>query len=376
MSSLVCEIVAIDDVLKHPNADRLDLVKVKDWLCVAGRNNPNEPKYKPGDKALYIPIDSVLPAHLEEYLFPVDGKMHLKKSRIKTEKIRGAISQGLVVDLTPEFDTVCGFDISAKKVGYDATSALGITKYEPPVEDMPQHMRTSSSTKVVNNPLFFKYTDIENLKNFGQRFEPGEAVSITEKLHGTSARYAKLPTSCRTWWKKVLRFFGFLPKEEFCYGSRNMQLQDRLRKKNFYPGDVYAKIAKQYGLANILQKGETLYGEIVGSGIQANYTYGCKQDEHKFFAYDVQKDGRYLSPGEFKIWCAQRNIPTVPLLYEGPFERAVVDQLRKGDSTIGGQKVREGVVVKPQTETTDHFGRKILKHISDEYLLKDQTDFH
>jgi hypothetical protein len=41
------------------------------------------------------------------------------------------------------------------------------------------------------------------------------------------------------------------------------------------------------------------------------------------------------------------------------------------------QKVREGVVLRPVVETKCHIGRKVLKLISDDYLLReDNTDFH
>ena len=59
------EVVAIDAILEHPNADRLEIAQVKGWNCVTGKG-----VFKPGDKCLYIPIDSVLPADLEAYLFP------------------------------------------------------------------------------------------------------------------------------------------------------------------------------------------------------------------------------------------------------------------------------------------------------------------
>lgn len=381
MSTLKVEIVEIESVEPHPNADRLDLVQVRGWRCVAGRKDPAVPLYKKGDRVLYIPIDSVLPPDLEEFLFPADGAIHLTKSRIRTIKLRGAISQGLVVDLTPELAKFCSTKspIYNLPVGTDVTEAMRITKYEPPEEEdsLPSGFgRVKREKKAVDNPLFQEYTKIQHLKDHYTRFAVGEPVSITEKLHGTSARYAKLPTFANTWWKKILKFFRLLPKVEFCYGSHRRQLQDRFNKKSFYPTDVWGKVAKALRLADVLGDGEALYGEIVGSGIQTGYTYGCAEGERKFFAFDVMIDGKYLDPADFRAYCAIKNIPTVPLLYEGEFHHGVADLLRKGDSTIGGQKVREGIVVKSQKEHTDHFGRKALKLINDEYYLKEQTEFH
>jgi hypothetical protein len=67
----------------------------------------------------------------------------------------------------------------------------------------------------------------------------------------------------------------------------------------------------------------------------------------------------------------------VPILYVGPFDIAKVKELTKGNSILApSQKVREGVVVKSIENQECYIGRKMLKFISDEYLLKDQSEFH
>lgn len=370
MSTLKVEVVKIDGVEKHPNADRLDIVQVKGWNCVTGKD-----VYKPGDECLYIPIDSLLPEKLEKHLFPEGSKIKLTKSRIKTIKIRQAISQGMVVDVSPELVSLYP-ELKNKKAGDDVTKILGVTKYEPPAASIPEGMRVNKQGKHGNNPDFTKYTDIENFKNHPAMFREGEPVYITEKLHGTSARFGLLPSVPTTFWQKLLKFFGLLPKLQFCYGSRNVQLQGKINKQIFYDTNVYGKIAKDYGIVSKLSPGEILYGEIVGSGIQANYTYGCKEGEHAFYAYDLKRDGHYVSPDVFLGFCRTRNIPHVPILHRGEFSLEDAKRMTKGDSTIGGQKVREGIVIKPETESTEWHGRKILKLISDDYLLKDQTEFH
>ena len=49
-----------------PEADRLDVVTLegKAWGVVTGRN-----EFKPGDRAVYFEIDSVLPADDERFVF-------------------------------------------------------------------------------------------------------------------------------------------------------------------------------------------------------------------------------------------------------------------------------------------------------------------
>lgn len=374
MSTLKAEVVTIDRVEKHPNADRLDCVIVKGWNVIAGREDPATPRYKPGDKCLYIPIDSILPADLEAYLFPPGSKITLSKSRVRTIKIRGAISQGMIVDL----EGLANFsaDFSQVSVGEDLTKRLGITKYEPPEDSVPSHMRAGQPPKA-SNPWFRKYTDIENFKNHNQIFEPFEPVYITEKLHGTSARYGMLPTAPRKWWQKVLKHLHLLPQYEFCVGSRNVHVNGGNEAKIFYDSNVYGKIAKQECLNEKLKPNEIVFGEIVGDGIQKGYTYGHGQNEHGFYAYDVMIDGQYLGPFEFIEWCDERAIPRVPVFHIGEFYESIARFHARGDSTIGGQKVREGVVIKPLTERNTCMGRKVLKLINEDYeLAKDNSDFH
>ncbi len=380
MSSLKVEVVKIDSILPHPNADRLEIAQIAGWTCVVQKG-----MHKAGDAVIYIPVDSVLPATVESYLFPPDSKVTLDKHRIKTIKLRGAISQGLIISLD-DYDYLIAHDprpnsyhsiVSSRLVyGDDVAIELGITKYEPPEKAQPAALRGNMVSPKKGNPLFHKYTDIENFKHYNTLFEDGELVYVTEKLHGTAARYGYLPTVADTWFKKIKKFFGLLPEYEFCYGSRNVQLQSKKQYNGYYPTDVYSNISRFWDFPQLLGKDYIVYGEIIGGGIQKNYTYGLGPNTHKLYVYDIQMNGEYLSPREFLAACAGYGLTPVPLLYIGPYSQATMDELRSGDSTIGGQKVREGIVIKPLIESKCYMGRKVLKYLNDEYLLKEQDEFH
>jgi RNA ligase (TIGR02306 family) len=151
----------------------------------------------------------------------------------------------------------------------------------------------------------------------------------------------------------------------------------------FWSGSSFYKAAEQYKLAEILKDGEVLYFEIYGSGIQKNYSYGCKEGEIKIVAFDVMvfnEDGtnRYLDSEEFKKFCDDRNIPRVPELYNGPYNFELIKKLTVGNSVMcPSQKVIEGVVIKPIKEEIGTMGRKKLKLISETYLDdKTNTDYH
>lgn len=365
MSTLEVKIVKIDEINSHPNADRLDLATIGGWQCVVGKDT-----YKAGDSCVYIPIDAILPEKLEYKIFPPEAKVKLEKHRIKTIRLRGAISQGLVVSLET-------LGLSADvKIGTDLREKLGITKYEPIVKGSPQQQGAARSKKQTN-PNFRKYTGIENFKNYIQLFEDGEEVSITEKVHGSNFRAGYVEAVADTFLKKIKRFFKLLPKYEFVYGSHNVQLQNKILHKGYYDTDIYGEAVNKYNLKDKLKPGEVLYGEVYGSGIQGKYTYGCKENEHKLAAFDLMLDGKYVDPPDFFTFCEDRGIPKVKELYRGPFSLAKAKELASGDSVFANQKVIEGVVIKPMVETLSFMGRKVLKLINDDYLTqKNLTEFH
>lgn len=365
MSTFSVEAVRIDNVAPHPNADRLELAQVKGWNCVVQKG-----RYRAGDLCIYIPIDSVLSPETEAKLFPIDSKVRLHNSRVRTIKLRGAISQGLIID-PAEFEATA--DV---RPGDNVADELGISKYEPPVDLSPQSGAAKAGRRQTN-PNFRKYTGIENAKNYPAVFEAGEQVSVTEKIHGTNFRAGYVPFYADTLWKKLKSLLGLAPKWEFVYGSHNVQLQSKFLFRGYYDKNVYAEAVFKYRLPDILKPGEVVYGEVYGDGIQKGYTYGCGAGERKLVLFDVMIDGAWQDPLVFDKWAGARDLPTAPVLYRGPFDLEKVRALTLGPSVLASaQKVREGVVVKPIFETMSYIGRKVLKFVSDEYLLKDQTDFH
>lgn len=368
MSTLKAEICRVDQLDMHPNADKLDIIQLKGWNCIVQKDT-----IKVDDLVLYIPIDSILPEELEITIFGENSKIKLDKHRIRTIKLRGIISQGLVVK--PEL-----LGLYKYKEGDDLTSLLGITKYEPPEELPNVYGKCNKIKKKYINSNFKKYTDIENIKNHPKVFNEEDVVHISCKLHGTSFRASWAKNEANTVWKKIKKFFGFFDEYEWLVGSRNVQLTYKNKNKYFYDSNVYTKTATQYNLKDKLQMGETVYGEIVGHSIQSGYTYGCKPGETKFYAYDIMKDGKYLDYKEFKHICQSRDIPIVPELYIGTYSQEIVTECTNGPSVIApeDQPIREGCVIKSTKEEISPFvGRKVLKSINSEYLLlKNNSDFH
>jgi len=377
MSKLIVEICMVDEIEKHPNADRLSIATIKGWKCIVGLD-----EYKVGDAVVFCPPDSIIPSNLiEKYKLE-----YLRKDgRVKTVKLRKCISQGLVFSLAVLTDgEPCRLKLGGivrnrdDKVihegfgwGTDVAKLLNITKYEPPEPTFQIQGRKKSRKH--RNILFDVYTDIENIKNYPDVFKEGEQVVITEKIHGTNFRAGTLPKNSRNIFEKIWNLFT--GKYEFVYGSHKVQITGHLGRKCFYGDDVYGKIAEKYKLKDIIPKDYIIYGEIYGHKIQ-DLTYGLKDIDVKFF--DVKYKGKYLGWNDFLEFCRIRQLPVVPIIEYGPFNKWIVKEKTTGTSVIDLQSIKEGCVIKPVVEDNHPMiGRKVLKSINAEYLLKkNRTEHH
>ncbi len=382
MSELHVEVCKVDNVQKHPNADRLSIVTVKGWNCITALD-----QFKQDQIVVYIPPDSIIPAsliddyHLYSEQEQEDGtkvkKTYFKttyedgSARVSNQRLRGLLSQGLLLNLTDD-------EIKKWPIGTDVAEAFGITKWEPKAASYNETIQAISKKKL--NPLFDKYTDIENIKNFNVVFEEGDEVVITEKVHGTNSRYGKLKIyngKNVSFFKKIYNWVMMKmgKTHEYVYGSHNVQLGCFSDYDNFYGDNVYAKISKKYKFNEIIPDDYILYGEIYGKGIQ-DLEYGL--DDIQFLAFDVKYNNEYLDYDKFVEFCTERSIPMVPLLYKGKFNNDLIDKYTNGNSTICKNQIREGCVVKSAKEANNiYVGRKVLKSISEKYLLrKNATEYH
>jgi RNA ligase (TIGR02306 family) len=375
MSTFAVKVVTVDKVEPHDNADRLEIAQILGWQVVVQKG-----VYKPGDLAIYIPLDAVLPVHLKEkYELPPDHK------RMKTIKLRGALSQGMLVPAE-----------AGHVEGQDVTEELGITKYEPPTRYLPANMRGTQRKAGIHDDRFIKYTGIENFKNYPKTLEEGEEVVVTEKIHGSNFRAMHLGKP--TFWTRVKRWFGSLrgmyrvgyngptgnPLYQDLYvGSHNINL-------NYKEGNAYWEAALQLGLDKKLADHpfKIVFGEVYGS-TQKGFPYDVGEGENTIRVFDIYDavEQRYLNYDEFKEFCDSLSLPTVPLLYRGPWSLEVRKQHIDGKTVLMEEKkahIREGFVVRPVVERHDRgLGRVILKCISDAYLIaqgkkKDEeaTEFH
>jgi RNA ligase (TIGR02306 family) len=363
LSELSVKISRIASAVDHPNADRLSIVQVDGWHCITSKTPTGLHRFGVGGECIYIPIDSVLPDKLETILFPPGSKVTLSKSRVKTAKIRGVYSQGMVIAIDPELLAFYP-DLAGKRAGDDVTAILGISKYEPPAPEFWKGMK-----QVKHHPLVGKFCDLEHIEKHPNVFSEGDLVNVSEKLHGCNALLAKVPRRETNLFWGILQKIGIYTRYEIVTSSRNCHVENT--------GNLYGDTFTRQKLADKLLPGEILAGEIVGPGIQKNYTYGFSVPT--FLAFDIKKNGKYLTPREFFDICKERSIETVPCLADNvKFSAELIEKLRQGPSALGDQPIKEGIVLRSSgEESTPFLPRKILRAINKEYLLqKGNTEFH
>lgn len=328
MSEWKVRVVRLGKIGKHPNADALEITDVEGTPVIMRSG-----LWKPGDLGCYIPIDSLMPNT------PENLELFGKKLRVKAKKLRGIFSRGMLYPL-PE-------GLTDPKIGQIIHEQMGITKWEPPAEQLMSRGRQESTPQ---HFIFPEYTSIEGLRKWKGALEAHPTatreVIITEKIHGSNARFCHDGT--RLWVGSHRQIKAEDPKVWWWRVAQNMDLASKLA---LAPLTVF-------------------YGEVFGKGVQ-DMSYGTDITFRIFDTLDG-KTGTFHDWDVTKELTAKVGLELVPELYRGPwggFDAHV--GLAEGKSTIGGDHVREGYVVKPTTETWDPlYGRVILKLIGEGYDLR------
>lgn len=367
-------VVRINEIRKHPNADSLGLVDISGYQVVVRLD-----EWKVGDLGAYVQPDSVLPERPEFAWFWEDavsfgdGPVPEKRRRVTVRRFRKEWSEGLLIKI-PEEITGCGLI-----EGQNIADQLGITHYDPPEpvstrgEDdvapgSKQRKRFPRSWRGwwywllrklgfdVNYPTggdseygpdrVPPIYDVEALKNYANAFEPGEEVVVTEKIHGSNAR--------------------------FLFDGKRMHVGSRKLWKKLTSDTVWNKCLEQMAWIQMwcmLNPNYVLFGEVVPT--QGKFKYGCEDGQVKFFVFDVlSPSGKWMpSEADYLNLTAQ----WVPILYHGPFDLEKIKSLVDGPSTVQGAKhLREGVVIRPVNERQVRgLGRLQLKIVSNQFLEKD-----
>ena len=131
-------------------------------------------QFKKGDTVLYFPIDSLIPEWVLEKLGLVGRLSGKDKNRVKTVRLRGQISQGIVAEL----DLLEGMP-NAPLDKETITEFLGVEKYEPPA--IP-----CQNANLIRLPIGLSAYDIEGADRYVEvaKILMPQPVEITEKIEG------------------------------------------------------------------------------------------------------------------------------------------------------------------------------------------------
>lgn len=229
----MASVQTIRDITPIEGAAAIVLAHVNGWSAVVKKD-----QFQVGEMVVFLEIDSWVPHEIAPFLS--NGKepreyLGVKGERLRSVKLRGQLSQGLILPITPELQTefshtFLNFEGARElQVGDDVTELLGIIKYEPPVP-----VQLAGQVKG-NFPSLVSKTDEERVQNIrGLEKYLDEVFVETEKLHGTSVSF-------------VLNENGEM---EVC--SRNLSLKED-------ENNLYWKLAKANNALEMLTKVKEYY---------------------------------------------------------------------------------------------------------------------
>lgn len=335
-------------------ADAIECAVVDGWEVVIKKN-----EFLVGDHVVYFEIDSVLPVKPEfEFLrkscyVQRDWLPGGEGFRLRTIRLRGQVSQGLIV---PMSSVDIDWDLLPEKwwevqkyTNFDLTKTLNITKWDPPV---PTQLVGQAHG---NFPSFVPKTDEERCQNLTseieQAFDSGEEFEISLKLDGSS---------CTT----------FLNEKDFGICSRNFWLKDNEENKN----NSFIRAVHDSNLPEAMYKlsrNVAIQAELMGPGVQGNRENLSSLTLFVFNIFDIDRQEYMSAVDRVEFFQSLKEFgfsgEHVPVLYERtklPF-RSVSELLKFAEGPSLRNSIREGIVFKSLSRDFS------FKAINNQFLLQE-----
>jgi RNA ligase (TIGR02306 family) len=338
---VLASVVKISNVEKHSNADTLDVCTVDGWKVITKIG-----EFRIGDFAVYITVDAFVPNNIAPFLTKNKAPreyLGIKGEVLKTTKLRGLVSQGLLLSI----DYIIENCIDCKQfpfvLGADVSEVLGIVKYDPP---LPAQL---SGIARGNFPVFIPKTDLHRCQSLVTEINDWNGVigTLQEKLDGSSCTI-------------------YINGDDFGVCSRNLNLQETEDNSFWNTANKKDIINKLKSYQKDSNKNIALQLELCGPGIQKNIYKLPNFDLFLFDIYDI--DNRcYWNHYNVKLFADHYGISHVPVLETGFVLNHTTEQLLSlatGTSKLYNV-IREGIVFKSSDNMDIRF-----KAISNEYLLK------
>jgi len=333
----LAEIQKINEIISIEGADRIELAKVQGWQSVVTRKT-----YTVGDRIIFVPIDTILqPSVWNSYLW--DKQDPTKPIRVKTVKLKGVISSGLIFPLSI-LDPFTEYEI-----GQDVSEQLNIRKYIKPIPvhlqgiakgDFPTHLVSKTDEdNLLSNP------DVLN------ELKSCDKIVCTIKCDGTSGTFIKELDGT------------------FRVCSRNLELED---------GDnIYWQMAKKYDLQNLMENGMSIAGEIIGNSVQGN---PMKLEGVELFVFNIKdlKDGSYLSYDDMCLTLENTSLTVVKEVARITGEdmcNISLDYFQKlSNSQKYGDSPAEGIVIRGFKNDKTVFSQTLQKMLSVKIINQNYKD--
>jgi RNA ligase (TIGR02306 family) len=346
MSDWHPQIVTIEKVEKHPDADALDICTVLgDYPVITKRH-----EYQAGERTCYIPIDSIVPDTQDFYMlcpkayekyedengqiqqrqlgpkFPV-GSVPEKYRIIKAKRIRGIYSQGML--MKPElFMNALDMVVGPPPVGFSVVDLIGLKKWEEPEEENLPGLKRTRGTNAASPPKGWSmpHYDIDGIRKYLSCLGETEEIVLTEKIHGSNGG--------------------------FSYDGEKLWVKSRNYYKKQDEDDMWWDIAIRYDLENKLKNypgfvffGE-VYGQVKGFRYDTVIAEGRLMTKVRFFDVWDTKKLRYLDYDDRVKTIVEAGLDPVPELYRGLWlGKENMYPYAEGLTTLGGRHIREGWVL-------------------------------
>lgn len=326
----LASIQRIAEIKNIPNADSICAYRVNGWLVVDSIG-----KYQVNDLVIFCEIDSWIPENIAPFLFKGREYNGVKGERLRTIKLRGQVSQGLLLPIHVVMANPSSSSIHWNEGG-DVTELLGIQKWERPIPTQLQGQMHG------NFPSFIHKTDQERIQNRLEVLDSHDKWEVSLKMDGSSMTVY--------WWEGV---FGVC--------SRNIDLKTDQEGNTFV--DVAKRVFDEYDFTGL-----AIQGELMGPKIQGNRE---NLEKHQFFVFNIFEISRqeYLTPEFTRAFCKENGLTHVPVLHplmkiDGVTLESMLDF---ADNTRSlNHPVAEGLVFKRED------GQDSFKVISNKFLLKEK----
>lgn len=388
-------VVVLGPVTKHPNADKLQITYVDGQACVVQSGLWSE-----GDKAVYVPIDAIVPLTRREFAFLSNPDKPERTARVKAKRLRGIFSQGILIPL----------EDPTTPVGTDMAGVLGVVKYDPEAALEKVSLKGGAAPSTAPPGAGPTY-GIANLRKCPGVLQNACFVTVTEKIHGANARYYydgrnfRVGTH-RTWQAPprgttrgfiVLRaitsvvssardkvdeylamapwLLGFLAPISSMLTKARDKFQAAMQRRAPRAPSLWWIAAQKYGIEERMRKdlgaakAITWYGEIYGPNVQKGFAYGIAPGDVGLRLFnDVHV---HTEREDYDCHMTVDSDLAVPVLLErdGPVDIAEIQALAEGKSVLDGITMREGVVVDVRAQDPKQDAK--YKWVSEAYLMSD-----